>query len=58
MASDTAMAAIRALVAAMPRAAAVLDNDGAVVAENARYRIRLAQHEAGAHAISREERLR
>ncbi len=56
MASDTAMAAIRALVAAMPRAAAVLDNDGAVVAENARYRIRLAQHEAGAHAISREER--
>ncbi|MCX7384975.1 MAG: ATP-binding protein [Alphaproteobacteria bacterium] len=59
---DPALAAVRALISAMPRAAAVLDEQGAVLAANARYRIRMAQQDAGAHqpadaaVVNREHR--
>ena len=49
---DPAVAAMRALVAAMPRAAAVLDEHGALLVANSRYRVRLARAEAGSDAAS------
>ncbi len=49
---DPSVAAVRALVAAMPRAAAVLDEHGALLVANSRYRVRLARAEAGSDAAS------